>query len=259
MAYTHIDAGREIEVSERYYCLSGDCDISALVKLPQSELEQREKESVDDEKATFEKFKALTVDWHKQAAKTNSYRAALKYLKTEPVKHTNNQWVEGEYGWHERSNMVYKMIWRESENTSYNRVLKKSVPVSWSVSWYFMFNTPRDTDRTGTSTHTAGQGWKTFGSREDMEKYMNGRIAAYSKYFTEVSPPIPREKVGRFSVHGCLLPGYTAAEPERTPQEVAAELAEFLDDCDLPAPEAPDKEQDRQQKPHKHRRSSPTR
>lgn len=67
-----------------------------------------------------------------------------------------------------------------------------------------------------------------------MEKYLNGRIAAYAHLFTEISPPIPQDQKGRFCVNGVLLPGYTVEAPERTPQEVADDLLSLLEDGDLP-------------------------
>lgn len=70
-----------------------------------------------------------------------------------------------------------------------------------------------------------------------MEKYLQGRIQAYAHLFTEISPPIPLGEQGRFSVNGVLLPDYTVETPERTPQEVAAELLDCLDDDDIPAQE----------------------
>lgn len=76
-----------------------------------------------------------------------------------------------------------------------------------------------------------------------MEKYINGRIAAYAHLFTEISPPIPRDQAGRFTVNGVLLPGYTVEAPERTPQEAADSLLDFVEDGDIgasePAPAEP--------------------
>ena len=44
-----------------------------------------------------------------------------------------------------------------------------------------------------------------------MEKYVQGRIKAYSHLFTEISPPIPEEHLEPFVLYGHLLPGYTKA------------------------------------------------
>ena len=42
-----------------------------------------------------------------------------------------------------------------------------------------------------------------------MEKYLNGRIKAYDRLFTEISPPIPQEYADYFKVNGMLMPDYT--------------------------------------------------
>ena len=47
-----------------------------------------------------------------------------------------------------------------------------------------------------------------------MEKYLNGRIKAYEKLFTEISPVIPPEYAEQFRVNGQLLPGYTVEGEE---------------------------------------------
>ena len=51
-----------------------------------------------------------------------------------------------------------------------------------------------------------------------MEKYLNGRIKAYDRLFTEISPPIPQEYAEHFKVNGMLLPDYTI-EGEEPPQQ----------------------------------------
>lgn len=89
-------------------------------------------------------------------------------------------------------------------------------------------------DLTGSGWEIAGQRDKRFTDKAAMEKYLNGRIAAYAHLFTEISPPIPQDQKGRFCVNGVLLPGYTVEAPERTPQEVADDLLSLLEDGDLP-------------------------
>ena len=77
-----------------------------------------------------------------------------------------------------------------------------------------------------------------------MEKYLQGRIAAYAHLFTEISPPIPEDDQRRFYVNGVLLPGYTVETPELTrPEEKDVEdLLSLLDDEDmlLSPPEEPE-------------------
>ncbi len=40
-----------------------------------------------------------------------------------------------------------------------------------------------------------------------MEKYLQGRIAAYADLFVEICPPIPTEHKDRFSINGQLMQG----------------------------------------------------
>ena len=54
-----------------------------------------------------------------------------------------------------------------------------------------------------------------------MEKYLNGRIKAYDRLFTEISPPIPQEYADYFKVNGQLCPDYTI-EGEEPPQQQQA-------------------------------------
>lgn len=58
----------------------------------------------------------------------------------------------------------------------------------------------------------------------DMEKYLNGRIKAYDRLFTEISPPIPQEYADYFKVNGMLMPDYTieGEEPPQQQQQAAA-------------------------------------
>ena len=59
-----------------------------------------------------------------------------------------------------------------------------------------------------------GQTNKSFTDKSAMEKYMQGRIKAYSYLFTEILPVIPKEYKHLFCVNGQLLPGYTVDETE---------------------------------------------
>ena len=65
-----------------------------------------------------------------------------------------------------------------------------------------------------------------------MEKYLQGRIAAYAHLFTEISPPIPKEHLKHFCVNGVLLPGYTVEDPDAMkPNEAALDdLLSLLDE-----------------------------
>lgn len=235
MAYTHLDPGVAIEVSNHVYHSSDKARVFELVKLPLEELKKQETASIEKEKEIFSKFSDIEAQWTAQAAETVSLREAQVYLKARPVEHTSNQWKNDQYDRHELSNMVYQMSYRVYEQTRYDRSAQKSVTVAWELTWDLSFNTIQhpDPDNTGPGWKIAGQDRKRFTDKAAMEKYLQGRIAAYAHLFTVISPPIPKGQEKRFSVHGVLLPGYTVEVPERTPQEVANELLDFLDDGDI--------------------------
>lgn len=269
MGYTHLDPGRELEISSHIYFSSSQSDLSELVKLSPDALKEQEQASVDQEKAIYEEVLKVSEKWVQQAMKTCELRKAQQYLTIPPTPHTANVWIDGEYDWHEISNMVYKMSWRVYENTRYDKAKKESVPVSWEISWYLTFNTPREPDYSGPGRQIAGQDRKRFTDKAAMEKYLQGRINAYAHLFTELSPPIPKGEERRFSVNGILLPGYTVEVPEKTPQEVADELLDFLEDMDTPPsppaePEkpkhqSPSRPAHKKPQPRKQRDSAPTR
>ena len=243
MAYTHIDPGREIEVSTQIYSGGDHARTAELVSLPQTELAELEKASVAQEQAIFSKFAAIETEWLKQAAETVAIREARQYLRVQPVEHTSNQWKKDSYGRYEISNMVYKMTYHISEHTHYDRTRKESVIDAWYLTWNIYYNTVHNPnpDFTGFGWQIAGQDQKRFTDKAAMEKYLNGRIAAYAHLFTELSPPIPKDQKGRFCVNGVLLPGYTVEVPV---EERAEELLSFLDDDPFPvgAPDPTDQE-----------------
>lgn len=147
---------------------------------------------------------------------------AIEYIRTPPAKHTANQWEKSEYNSdrQEMSNMVYAMSYYVYERTRYDSAAQKSVPVAWELSWSVYLNAPQNNTR----QRIAGQDKKVYSDKADMEKYLNGRIKAYSHLFTEISPPIPQEYVKNFRVNGQLLPGYTVEGEEPKPPEHAADV-----------------------------------
>ena len=98
---------------------------------------------------------------------------------------------------------------------------KKSIPYSWTLRWGLYTNAPHGNQR----EKIAGQDRKVFASREELDKYLNGRIKAHEHYFTEISPAIPKEYADCFKVNGCLLPGYTieGEEPAKAAELPAQE------------------------------------
>lgn len=224
MAYTHITPGWEIEMSAHYYPDKKADRVAELIQLPREELTTMEEASVAQEKAIFSKFSEIEAEWRKQAAETIAIRKAREYLRALPVEHTSNQWKVNQFGWNVLSNMVYKMSYRASENKTPDGTL-----INCTLSWDIHYNTLQHPtpDYTGDGWKIAGQSDKRFATKEELERYLQGRIKAYAHLFTEVSPPIPKGEERRFSVNGILLPGYTV---EASLEERVEEMLSFLED-----------------------------
>ena len=218
-SYDHddLEPASTMRIERRIYFESGKADLSEMVKLPLAELLSLRAESAAAEQEVFDRLKEQAAAWEEQAGRTLFLNKALEYARTLPVTHTANQWAAPDEYRHIRSNMVYQMDYSISENTRYDSAAQKSVPYSWTLRWSLRTNAPGGYRQ----EKIAGQDRKVFASREELDKYLNGRIKAHDHYFTEISPAIPKEYADCFKVNGCLLPGYTieGEEPEK-----AAEL-----------------------------------
>ena len=192
-----------------------------MVKLPLAELLSLRAESAAAEQEVFDRLKEQATAWEEQAGRTLFLDKALEYARTLPVTHTANQWEAPDEYRHIRSNMVYQMDYSISENTRYDSAAPKSVPYSWTLRWSLRTNAPGSYQQ----AKIAGQDRKVFSSREELDKYLNGRIKAHEHYFTEISPAIPKEYADYFKVNGCLLPGYTieGEEPAKAAELPAQE------------------------------------
>ena len=210
-----------MRIERRIYFESGKADLSEAVKLPLAELLSLRAESAAAEQEVFDRLKEQAAAWEEQAGRTLFLDKALEYARTLPVTHTANQWEAPDEYRHIRSNMVYQMDYSISENTRYDSAAQKSVPYSWTLRWSLRTNAPGSYRQ----AKIAGQDRKVFASREELDKYLNGRIKAHEHYFTEISPAIPKEYADYFKVNGCLLPGYTieGEEPAKAAELPAQE------------------------------------
>ena len=217
-SYDHdnLEPASTMRIERRIYFESGKADLSEMVKLPLAELLSLRAESAAAEQEVFDRLKEQAAAWEEQAGRTLFLDKALEYARTLPVTHTANQWEAPDEYRHIRSNMVYQMSYSISENTRYDSAAKKSVPYSWTLRWSLYTNAPHGNPM----EKIAGQDRKVFSSREELDKYLNGRIKAHDHYFTEISPAIPKEYADCFKVNGCLLPGYTIEGEE--PAKAAA-------------------------------------
>ena len=217
-SYDHddLEPASTMRIERRIYFESGKADLSEAVKLPLAELLSLRVESAAAEQEVFDRLKEQAAAWEEQAGRTLFLDKALEYARTLPVTHTANQWEAPDEYRHIRSNMVYQMDYSISENTRYDSAAQKSVPYSWTLRWSLRTNAPGSYRQ----AKIAGQDRKVFASREELDKYLNGRIKAHDHYFTEISPAIPKEYADCFKVNGCLLPGYTIEGEE--PAKAAA-------------------------------------
>ena len=222
-SYDHddLEPASTMRIERRIYFESGKADLSEAVKLPLAELLSLRAESAAAEQEVFDRLKEQAAAWEEQAGRTLFLDKALEYARTLPVTHTANQWEAPDEYRHIRSNMVYQMDYSISENTRYDSAAQKSVPYSWTLRWSLRTNAPGSYRQ----TKIAGQDRKVFASREELDKYLNGRIKAHDHYFTEISPAIPKEYADCFKVNGCLLPGYTieGEEPAKAAELPAQE------------------------------------
>lgn len=222
-SYDHddLEPASTMRIERRIYFESGKTDLSEAVKLPLAELLSLRAESAAAEQEVFDRLKEQAAAWEEQAGRTLFLDKALEYARTLPVTHTANRWEAPDEYRHIRSNMVYQMDYSISENTRYDSAAQKSVPYSWTLRWSLYTNSPHGNQR----EKIAGQDRKVFSSREELDRYLNGRIKAHDHYFTEISPAIPKEYADCFKVNGCLLPGYTieGEEPAKAAELPAQE------------------------------------
>lgn len=188
-------------------------------------LEQERKVSVAKEQEIFARLEAGSQEWAKQAAQTLIIDKALDYLNVPTIPHTSNQWTVDKRGQHEISNMVYKMFYTIEPDIVYS----PGYPDLWIVTWGVSLNIQDRVAKRVGPRWIAEQKKKKCEGQAAAEKYVQGRIAAYAHLFTELSPPVPEDKVWLFRINGHLLPGYTIAPHEPTPDELLA----FVNEQDI--------------------------
>ena len=222
-SYDHdkLEAAETMRIERRIYFEAKDGEIAPYVSLPIAQLLSMRSESAAAEQAIFDSLKEQAAAWEEQAGKTLLLDKALEYVRTPHVQHTANEWRENEYNRHTRSNRVYQMNYYIYENTRYDKEAQKSIPYSWTLTWSVRTNSP-----SRTQAKIAGQDRKVFTDKAAMEKYLNGRIKAYDRLFTEISPPIPQEYADYFKVNGMLMPDYTIEGEEPPQQQQAAAIPE---------------------------------
>ena len=217
-SYDHdkLETAETMRIERRIYFEAKDGEIAPYVSLPLEQLHAMREESAAAEQAIFNDLSSRAAAWEEQAGKTLLLDKAIEYTRTTVVQHTSNEWQKGEYDRYTRSNRVYQMNYHIYENTRYDKEAQQSIPYSWTLTWSVRTNSP-----SRTQAKIAGQDRKVFTDKAAMEKYLNGRIKAYDRLFTEISPPIPQEYADYFKVNGMLMPDYTI-EGEEPPQQQQA-------------------------------------
>ena len=217
-SYDHdkLETAETMRIERRIYFEAKDGEIAPYVSLPLEQLHAMREESAAAEQAIFNDLARRAAAWEEQAGKTLLLDKAIEYTRTTVVQHTSNEWQKGEYDRYTRSNRVYQMNYHIYENTRYDKEAQQSIPYSWTLTWSVRTNSP-----SRTQAKIAGQDRKVFTDKAAMEKYLNGRIKAYDRLFTEISPPIPQEYADYFKVNGMLMPDYTI-EGEEPPQQQQA-------------------------------------
>ena len=222
-SYDHdkLETAETMRIERRIYFEAKDGDIAPYVSLPPEQLHAMREESAAAEQAIFNDLSSRAAAWEEQAGKTLLLDKAIEYTRTTVVQHTANEWQTTEHNRHIRSNRVYQMNYYIYENTRYDKEAQKSIPYSWTLTWSVRTNSP-----SRTQAKIAGQDRKVFTDKAAMEKYLNGRIKAYDRLFTEISPPIPQEYADYFKVNGMLMPDYTIEGEEPPQQQQAAAIPE---------------------------------
>ena len=220
-SYDHdkLEAAETMRIERRIYFEAKDREIAPYASLPIAQLLSMRSESAAAEQAIFDDLKERAAAWEEQAGRTLLLDKTLEYVRTPHVQHTANEWQTTEHNRHIRSNRVYQMNYYIYENTRYDKEAQQSIPYSWTLTWSVRTNSP-----SRTQAKIAGQDRKVFTDKAAMEKYLNGRIKAYDRLFTEISPPIPQEYADYFKVNGMLMPDYTieGEEPPQQQQQAAA-------------------------------------
>lgn len=156
----------------------------------------------------FENLKKAIKEWENQAALTAYFKEARKSFNMKPISHTGNKWtmIDESNHAHERSNAVYSMFYQINEHTKWSAEKQAFIPIKYVLYWNLAVHAP-----SVGSEIIAGRK-KKFKTKEEMEKYLAGRIKAYDHLFQEEYPIVPKEYAEMFMFHGMVKPGYRIAE-----------------------------------------------
>lgn len=221
---TSHNPGVSVVLTRRIDFNAGVEDMTPIVAKGIDALTAERESSVAKEKELYEKIKAIGDEWVLQAAQTLLIDKAIEYLKVPEISHTSNKWTVSKDGVHEISNRVYLMRYAISPND-------KVRPSAWYVSWRVFYNVHESIKKRFPlySYTVATQEKKKYADKAAAERYAQGRVDTYAHLFTELSPLVPEKEKYLFCFNGHLLPGYTLAPHEPTPDELLA----FVNEQDI--------------------------
>lgn len=189
--------------------LRSEADISDMVTMDRSDLEMLLDENAQKEASVWQQIERLMDEYDFFWVRRLLLWQALRWKDTLPVNHTENKWRKGGHDDVETiSNMVYRMWMRVNTSKHYDSGTGEYKVDAWYVTYRLAYNSPLNAN----AECIAKVDDKRFIDYEAMLKYIAGRKKAYAKYFTEISPAIPKDKAKLFSVCGTLLPGYSVKE-----------------------------------------------
>ena len=96
--------------------------------------------------------------------------------------------------------------------TKWDATAKEQRHVFYSLYWSLYIRAPKEKERAGDLFEKIAGQEKKFKTKEEMEKYLAGRIKAYDHLFQEEFPVVPKEYAEMFMFHGMVKPGYRIEE-----------------------------------------------
>ena len=218
--------GHEINVQRSITYQGENADFKPFLTVPQKELGQRLKDSMAAEKGIYDELQKAIKAWDEHGAQTLLLQKAIEYLKTEPVKHTANEWEQHKDGTWEISNLVYKMTFK---------IVKRDD--EWKLAWELQYTAPGFSENHYYSPYSnmpkkriEYEGSKKYKTMAGAQKYIQSKFDQHVRFFETLSPPIPESVKSLFCVNGQLLQGYSVARPEVKEKEATVdELLACLD------------------------------
>ncbi|MCL2853363.1 MAG: hypothetical protein FWE20_10110 [Defluviitaleaceae bacterium] len=125
-----LNHGDKLKIERSISLQSDKIDIAGLISQSLSALEQQRNDSVGREDAVLAQLVQIAEKWGEHATQTKLLDKAIEYLNIPAVNHSANQWVADEHGFHKRSNAVYTMSYRISEDRL------RQMPPNWFCAFF---------------------------------------------------------------------------------------------------------------------------